>query len=630
MDMNIGSLMRALIRDSQPSDVKALELRVGQIVRGVLVEMLDGQEGLININGVLVRARLEAELRIGQGTLLQVQAESASGLVSLKPLGDAAAAASLDEALLRDGAKAFGLPEQAWSRELLRGLARDGYPVSRETADWFKAAAAAMPQGADAREWMDAAGVAFRRGLQPTETTVASLREALYGRPLHEQLSTLASLVGQTAADASAAPGLSAAARRTERLLGAIVGLIGAAAGEDMATDGQVVREPSGRAAGAQAAAQNGAAQGQEQAEEAPDAVAGRMPGPGGGQGAAVPGPAGGPGAGQSGSAAAANAQGTRAGSPGGQAADAAEAGMAPAGAEAAGRLGRDAAAAAGGGLRAGASADLQARARSESESRQVADDGTRPAHAAPRGEPAGTARAGRAADEPWLGKLLTALGAGHERAAMQGGLWSDPQQGDAGAAHGQAADAGRQQADTLKAALLGLSRMEDAPPALREAAQTLVQQITGQQLLLSAERQNTAMMSHMTLFIPMKNKDGETTAKVHVEARRSQRGEWDADNCRLLFDLELQHMGHTVVDVQVVDRSVSLRLLNDRPEVAEWIQGARAEAASGLQSAGYRLMSLTAAPYPERSQGESAGSGGAKATGAYAARPYKGIDYKA
>ncbi|CAI6026261.1 hypothetical protein [Cohnella sp. JJ-181] len=628
MDMNIGSLMRALTKDSQPADVKALELRIGQIVRGVLVEILEGQDALMNINGVPVRARLEAPMSVGQSTLLQVRPESASGLISLQPLADATQAGAAAELLGREGVKAFGLPEQAWSRELLRGLSRDGYPVARETADWFKQAAAAMPPGSDAQEWMSAAGVVFRRGLQPTEATIGSLRQALYGAPLHEQLSAMAEQAEAAAANSSAKPEVAEGARRALQLLREVSALIGGAADVepgDGAAGGGAAAEGAGtgRAVKLDAEAPSLAARGMAEREQA---------GPGQAPGAAaIRGSEAGRAIGAGGASDAVRGEAAVPGEAPEQAQSVKGAQGQGASAEATAR--RDIAAAAGPPRDAGTPPRDAMGGAMRASLTEDADAPSAPRRAAGDASGAAAAAAGKPADDaPWIGRLLSALGASHEHIALKSGVWSELQ-GGAQAPAGPFADGmGAEQTDSLKSALLGLSAMEDAPPSLREAAQNLVQQITGQQLLLSAERQNTAMMSHMTLFVPMKGKDGDTTAKVHIEARRGRRGEWDADNCRLLFDLDMRYMGRTIVDVQVVDKSVSLRLLNDRPEVAELIEGAREEAAEGLGSAGYKLMSLTAAPYPAGTAAEAGApeASAAPAQGAYAAKPYKGIDYRA
>ncbi|MDG0812411.1 hypothetical protein [Cohnella rhizosphaerae] len=496
MDMNIGSLMRALMKDGQPTDVKALELRIGQIVRGVLIEMLDGQDALMNINGVPVRARLEADLSVGQSTLLQVRPDSSTGLISLRPLPDAAQADAADETLTRDGVKAFGLPEQPWSRELLRGLARDGYPVTRETADWFAQAAAAKPAAADAQEWMNAAGVAFRRGLQPTETTVGSLRQALYGPPLHEQLSTLEALAGRAAADPSVKTETSEAARRILTLLKAVSTLV----------EGQAFEEADRASRGGERAGSGGAA-----AREAEPGVVRRQDGSGGP-------------AGQAGPLRQADARQESVGRgnllP--QTASAAEAeGAAQSAAEPAGRRSPDSAAAAASRSAVGAheAAGDAAAGGGRAGAAGASAASQRPAGGAVPGEPSALTNADK--EPSWIGKLLSALGVSHEHAALKSGAWSEAQSGLSNGGEQGTGEATMRQGDSLKSALLALGASDDAPPALREAAQNLVQQITGQQLLLSAERQNTAMMSHLTLFVPMKGQDGETTAKVHIEARR-------------------------------------------------------------------------------------------------------------
>jgi hypothetical protein len=197
------------------------------------------------------------------------------------------------------------------------------------------------------------------------------------------------------------------------------------------------------------------------------------------------------------------------------------------------------------------------------------------------------------------------------------------------------ASDTPRSPADTLKSALLSLAAHEETPPALRDAAQSLVHHITGQQLLLSSERQPNNPFSLMTLFVPMKGQDGDTTAAVHVQTRRGRKGEWDADNCRLLFDLRMRHLGDTFVDVQVVDRIVSVKLMNDFPGMAALVEQAREELGAGLRDAGFQLLSMTAQPLPAPKEAGSGDFGDAndKSNGpmpaAYAAKPYKGVDFR-
>ncbi|CAM3711156.1 hypothetical protein COLU111180_04395 [Cohnella lubricantis] len=620
MSMNIGAIMKALMGDAQPSDSRALELRIGQIVRGVLLQVMEGGESLLQINGVQVRAQLAADLQVGRSTLLQVQQQSTGSQIVLKPLADAS---ELPEGeALPDAAKSFGLPGQKWSFELLQGLKRDGYPLDRETAGWFKRAADMRPSGIDTQEWMNAAGVAFRRGLAPTETTIASLRQALYGPPVHEQLEALqkllADFLGQQGGEAAAARGgtaamaqggASAAAVRVSQLLAQGSELL-AAGGEDL------LAEPGRAPQAASAAASGGLAGGAV-------AQAGLAAGGAGGTiGSAEP-------------EQAADRQHSAAGQAGAlpTAANAAQAsaGQAPllASKAAAGKDGLDAAAARSVGAGATAKAGTDADA-GEAGSREAS------AQAYAAGTGASGAEAARA-DKPWIGRFLQWLGVEHERQAaiFSTGDSFSRQDGTADAA----ADDGHNLARTgesLKSALLTLASSENVPPQLREAAQAMAQQITGQQLLLASDKQNQAPMSHMTLFVPVRGPDGDTTATIHVQTRKGRRGEWDTGNCRLLFDLRMSHLGDTVVDVQVVDKVVSLKLMNDRPWVAEVMEAARNEAAAGLRAAGFQLLSLKTVPFPipvqtETSEiGEVQPSSGRIAADAYAAKPYRGVDYRA
>ncbi|MCD9023339.1 hypothetical protein [Cohnella silvisoli] len=613
MSMNIGPMLRALMGEAQPADSRALELRIGQIVRGVLVELLENQEAMININGVQVRAKLDAEMPVGKSTLLQVQPGGVGGLVTLKPLMDTSDV--LPEEGLKDVLKTFGLPEQKWAMELLRGLKRDGYPIGRETAAFFNTAAALKPAGVDAASWSSASDVAFRRGLTPTETTLSSLRQALFGQPIHEELAGLRTAVANWLGGA-AAPSSEAAAlgQRLQSLLTQGTALLaegeaqlaGDAANASGANLPKVTDEGKAQLAANLVNSAKETANGSKAAGEptrmGSEAVVARGEGEAGramGGPAAAPTPAANANAAaQSATARAATEQGARA-QPG-----AAQA-LAAAGEAAAGQA--PAAPAAADSLRAGNKADAAAQA------------------SAPKPEAA------------WIGRFLQWLGVGHEHRLMH------PAEGlpaGAAAALAPGADAPGQEArpaaDTLKGALLALAAHDDVPPALREAAQTLANQVTGQQLLLSSDRSAVAPFSHMTLFVPMKGANGETTATVHVQTRRSRRGEWDVDNCHLLFDLRMRNLGDTIVDVQVVDRIVSLKLLNDFPGMSDLLDQAREELASGMSAAGFQLFSLTAAPLPQWKSGSinnalpTSGADKAAIASAYAAKPYKGVDYRA
>ena len=759
--MWVGQLMRGMIGEPQPDQARALELRVGQIVRGVVLQLLDGKDALVSLNGVQVRARLETPLGPGQSAMLQVLPESTSGTIVLRQADSVSAQPS--EAALRELMRLLGLPEgKRWAAELALDFRRGGYPVTRETGEAMRQAAAARPADVPEAEWMQAAATAWKRGLPVTEATVAALRQAMFGKPADELLESLrgqlAALAGQNgsgsgeggrAAGNAAGGSLPAAAARALALLAEGEALLAGPANRPGAQTGPAGASLSAQpqSGGEQAGANASASTQTGMARQAgmPSGQAGQ-PGPaaqaGGGSGGAVPGTGA---VGQSAADEAAPAAGYGRQAPA-QATHAPRhetAAGARAGAEAAGT--RQAAAPQGGnwihgllkwlgvdyekqlaqlaGSRGGAAGAEQPAVRTAAGGDAAA--GTAQGGTNAQSQPAGaqTAQAGRSAapvqPQP-AGAQVAQAGRGAAPVqpqpaeaqiarAGQGAASAQPQPAEAQAAQAgrgaapvqpqpaeaQAAQAGRGAApsqphpveaqiarvgqgaapaqpqpaeaqaaqafrgapptqpqfaeaqptqtggagfaagETLKQALMALAASEDAPAALRETAQQLVQHITGQQLLIAPEK-NGALFSHLTLFIPFQGEDGGTTARITIQSRRGRKGELDPDNCRLLFDLRMRHIGDTVVDVQVVDRFVSLNIWNDHPALSRLLESTRDEAAAALESAGYQLTSMRVKPFPDTEARNAAKkpapdrSAPPPDPAVYAGKPYKGVDYRA
>lgn len=85
--MNIGSLLRGMMGDTKAGETKQLDLKEGQVVRGVVLSVSeDGQEAVLQIQGVKVRAALETPLQPGQAAVLQVQPDNGGGLPVLKAM----------------------------------------------------------------------------------------------------------------------------------------------------------------------------------------------------------------------------------------------------------------------------------------------------------------------------------------------------------------------------------------------------------------------------------------------------------------------------------------------------------------------------------------------------------------
>ena len=190
---------------------------------------------------------------------------------------------------------------------------------------------------------------------------------------------------------------------------------------------------------------------------------------------------------------------------------------------------------------------------------------------------------------------------------------------------------------ETLKSLLLQLTASDDTPAPLKEAAQQAVSQITGQQLMLTNDK--NAMFTQMTMFVPFMDSSGQQTAAIHIQSRKGSRGEVDANNCRLLFDLQMKVMGNTLLDVQVVNKIVSLNVHNDHPALAGLMESSKEEIAAAMNSVGYQFISLKCSPYPKppevqegKEEATKIGSldGRVDLSELYRPRTYKGVDVRA
>ncbi|QOS78321.1 hypothetical protein JNUCC31_27000 [Paenibacillus sp. JNUCC31] len=679
--MNISSMIRGLLGDSKPGNAKPLELKEGQVVRGSVVSVSDdGADAVLQIQGVQVRAKLETPLRPGETTLLQVQPPGENGVTVMKPL--TGTLAELPQASLNNLLQEVGLPDTKGSRDLLLAMQRSGLPLTKDNVAMVQNMMTAKPAQVPVEEWVQATGIAFQRGLPVTVETVKGLHQAVFGPPLHQLLKGLAEQLESMLAQTTGKPAVSgeqAATVKPSVMGGVPVPLSGEQTSETLAasgggrvtggTSGLAGQLVSGLSAGASPLAEGskdtaaGAVKRDGQTGAGHAETAGLKAGASnietaGKIGAGIPAGTGIPG--ESPRMADAGVAGSRPGMPG-MALDAA-AGRVVTGQPEGGAVGRTdgrvETPAAAGPLAAGQAApaapsaaqlapkllallDALRSASTAAPAQQGA--ATQPAPASQQGGqaaaaaggvpqplsagadalPAGgtaAAPAGAAAapvtheGDPWVGRVLKLLGAEHEQQAVHGAA--------AQARVGDVASPGT--ADTLKGLLLQLASSDGAPAALKDTAGQAVQFLTGQQLLLTTDR--SATFAQMHWFIPITGPDGEETASVQIQSRRGQRGELDASNCRLWFDLDMKSLGPTLVDVHVVNNIVSLRVLNDREGMGPLLESGREEIHQALDKLGYQLLTFKAEPWPV---GQEPGAERKMTASDYSPERYKGVDMR-
>ncbi|MDP9698515.1 hypothetical protein J2T16_001412 [Paenibacillus intestini] len=703
--MNVSSMIRGLMGDSKPGNAKPLELKEGQVVRGSVVSVSDdGGEAVLQIQGVQVRAKLETPLRPGETTLLQVQPPGENGITVMKPV--AGSLAELPQASLNNLLQEVGLADTKDNRELLLAMQRSGLPLTKDNVAMVQNMMVAKPAQVPVEEWVQAAGIAFQRGLPITAETVKGLHQTVFGPPLHQLLSGLAdqleSFLSQTVAGkpfpgGEAAAGLKAGASTGQAgASGTFTNVavqpeegapavnvsrpgVGIPVASPVASQPNQVQTTPAAGAGVTTDAAEGAASDQGQqakgnvplnagqanggqtagAETAAKSVSSQAETAGKGN-AGIPAGTGIPGEGPP-RVADAGQVASRPGTPG--TADAA-AGRASAGqpegaaVRADGRADTPAAAAtpAAAGQAApaaptpaqlapkllalldalrsastaapaqpGAAAQAAPAAQQGGQVAAAAAGSPQPLPAGADAQPAGgvaAAPAGAAAvhtpvthgGDPWVGRVLKLLGAEHEQQAVHGAAMQ-PRVGEA---------ASPANTDSLKGLLLQLASSDSAPAALKDAANQAIQYLTGQQLLLTTDR--GAAFAQMHWFIPITGPDGEQTASVQIQSRRGQRGELDASNCRLLFDLDMRSLGHTLVDVHVVNNIVSLRVLNDREEMGALMESGREIIHQSLDKLGYQLLTFRAEPWPA---GQELGMERKMTAADYSPERYKGVDFK-
>ncbi|AZS16130.1 flagellar hook-length control protein FliK [Paenibacillus lutimineralis] len=679
--MNIGPLLRSMLGDARPGEPRTLELKAGQVVRGTVLSVSEGgQEAVIQVQGVKLHATLETPLQQGQTTLLQVQPQVQDGQMVLKPINQPVTS-GLSSSSLAGLLSEFGLENTAANRDLIQSMQASGIPLTKENVTQLLSLTALKPSSVPLSEWVQAAGIALNRGLPLTGETVGSLHQAIFGLPLHVLLSNLEeqlaafvgggrlNVLGQTGGQANGAQVPMATGAEMQN---AGMGQLAAnAVVPNAATPGASAGGSAAAAVAAQGAAQGSGVAGANEGVLNPAPTMSQTAMDGGGK--AVPFSASSLPMADGSLASTVQGAGT-------QTTDALLSKLQSLLTQLRATIAQDTVALP---SRGQGGAELTAAERAVGLAAGTST-GASAAAAATAGEaPAGASPlvAPPTAVEPWVGRVLKLLGAEHEQQLLRAavgaqqepapaageaprgaaggavapggaggsGPMAAPQEGPAlphsgasgavpGAqAAGAAAGLAQPEAlaahkssplmvsDTLKGLLMQVLSQDDVPAPLLDTARQLASQLTGQQLLLTTDR--TAPFAQVTLFLPFIGPDGEQTASVHIESRRGRKGLLDADNCRLWFDLQMKALGQIMVDVQVADKKVLLKIYSENELAGTFLESRQDEVRAALDSAGYRLLALNAERLIKAV--EEDGANDLTMSQAYAPSSYRGVDYR-
>ncbi|MBO8171048.1 MAG: flagellar hook-length control protein FliK [Bacillaceae bacterium] len=149
---------------------------------------------------------------------------------------------------------------------------------------------------------------------------------------------------------------------------------------------------------------------------------------------------------------------------------------------------------------------------------------------------------------------------------------------------------------ENVKHLLLKLVQSDaDIPVSLRESSQNLLNHITGQQLMMH-QSQDQAIIQ-LLLQIPFFFGDGNQ-ATVQMESRQTKNGGVDPENCRMLFHLDMEHLGETVMDVQIVNKQVTMKIYTEHDQeqasrIENLIRDEQKALEENLKKEGYQLVSI-------------------------------------
>ncbi|MBT2756032.1 hypothetical protein J7E71_08725 [Mesobacillus foraminis] len=141
---------------------------------------------------------------------------------------------------------------------------------------------------------------------------------------------------------------------------------------------------------------------------------------------------------------------------------------------------------------------------------------------------------------------------------------------------------------EAVKPLLLKLLSENPLQP-LKDAAEQLVGKITGLQLL-SQESGPVQQLVFQIPFSPSAN--GEIT--MQWSGKKQPDGSIDPDYCRVLFYLELKELNHTIVDLQIQNRILSVHVINENEELKKLALPLIGTLKARIAKIGYQLSAVS------------------------------------
>ena len=171
-----------------------------------------------------------------------------------------------------------------------------------------------------------------------------------------------------------------------------------------------------------------------------------------------------------------------------------------------------------------------------------------------------------------------------------------------------------------LKDMLLQLM-VENTPPQLKNHAEAILTRLTAFQLL----SQETGPLQNVFMQIPIPFAELKNDLTLQWTGRKQEDGKIDPAYCRIVFYLELSNLKETVIDMNIQNRIISLKIWTEEEEEANrTVTSLLPMLKENLEEKGYHLTTVKIEDFSQR---KSVNSGLDKP---YYPHPgYSGVDYK-
>lgn len=150
--------------------------------------------------------------------------------------------------------------------------------------------------------------------------------------------------------------------------------------------------------------------------------------------------------------------------------------------------------------------------------------------------------------------------------------------------------------AQQLKPQLLALVQDIQTPPAMRDAAETMLARMNGMQLLST----ENGHQHQLVMQVPLEFFGKRMDATLQWNGRMKEDGKIDANFARVLFYLQMESIEETMIDMQVQNRVVTINVFNNHPHLDQLAEPLKHALKAGLEEKEYRLSGVFIKPFEQ------------------------------